>query len=89
MTSAVQNILERIPGVDPRVMQRMEAFSGLNEGPAATAARIAGLVQEKSAKDDSAYYTGERHSIPTRPNNLINGVFLAFGMSREFWATSS
>ncbi|PVG01719.1 catalase [Serendipita vermifera] len=71
MTSLFQTMLEKIPGVDPRVMQRMEAFSGMNEGPAATAARIAGLVQEKPAKDDSPFYTSNfgqplpdsRHSL--------------------------
>lgn len=50
--------LTKIPGVDPRVGQRTQFFSGLNDGPASTAARIAGLVQEKDAKDDSPIYTG-------------------------------
>jgi catalase len=57
MTSFIQDALSKIPGVDPRVIQRNQAFSGLNDGPAATAARLAGLVQESHAKDDSPIYT--------------------------------
>ncbi|KAF8749952.1 Catalase R [Rhizoctonia solani] len=38
MTSFIQDTLSKIPGVDPRVLQRNQAFSGLNDGPAATAA---------------------------------------------------
>jgi catalase len=53
MTSFIQDVLSKIPGVDPRVMQRSEFFSGMNDGPAKTAARIAGLTQEAYAKDDS------------------------------------
>ncbi|CAE6479979.1 unnamed protein product [Rhizoctonia solani] len=57
MTSFIQDTLSKIPGVDPRVLQRNQAFSGLNDGPAATASRLAGLVQESHAKDDSPIYT--------------------------------
>jgi catalase len=57
MTSFIQDTLSKIPGVDPRILQRSQAFSGLNDGPAATAARLAGLVQEAPAKDDSPIYT--------------------------------
>jgi catalase len=55
--SLIQDTLTKIPGVDPRVAQRSQFFSGLNDGPAHTAARIAGLVSEKHAKDDSPTYT--------------------------------
>ena len=55
---SVHEVLTKVPGVDPRVNQRMQFFSGLNEGPANTAARIAGLVQKQDAKDDSPIYTG-------------------------------
>ncbi|CAE7156271.1 unnamed protein product [Rhizoctonia solani] len=57
MTSFIQETLSKLPGVDPRVAQRNQAFSGLNDGPAATASRLAGLVQESHAKDDSPIYT--------------------------------
>lgn len=57
MTSFIQDTLAKIPGVDPRVSQRMQFFSGLNDGPAKTAARIAGLVQSEDAFDDSPIYT--------------------------------
>jgi len=57
MTSLIKDALTAIPGVDPRVGQRTQFFSGMNDGPAATAARIAGLVQSSEAKDDSPYYT--------------------------------
>jgi catalase len=58
MTSFIQDTLAKIPGVDPRIAQRSQFFSGLNDGPAATAARIAGLTQRSDAKDDSPIYTG-------------------------------
>ncbi|KAG9094732.1 hypothetical protein FRC06_010531, partial [Ceratobasidium sp. 370] len=57
MTSFIQDTLSKIPGIDPRVVQRAQNFSGLNDGPATTAARLAGLVQEAHAKDDSPIYT--------------------------------
>ncbi|WRT66017.1 uncharacterized protein IL334_002968 [Kwoniella shivajii] len=57
MASFIQDTLEKIPGVDPRPLQRAQFFSGLNEGPAATASRIAGLVSEAQAQDNSPYYT--------------------------------
>jgi catalase len=53
----VQDALTAIPGVDPRPMQRSQFFSGLNDGPAGTASRIAGLVQKSDAQDNSPYYT--------------------------------
>ena len=53
----IEQTLAKVPGVDPRVNQRMQFFSGLNDGPASTAARIAGLVQKEPAKDDSPTYT--------------------------------
>jgi catalase len=55
MTSFVQDALSKIPGVDPRVSQRMQFFSGMNDGPATTAARITGLTQKSDAKDDSPF----------------------------------
>jgi len=57
MTSMLQDTLTKVPGVDPRPTQRSQFFSGLNEGPAATASRIAGLVSSAEAKDNSPYYT--------------------------------
>jgi len=53
----VQDTLTAIPGVDPRPMQKSQFFSGLNDGPAETASRIAGLVQKSDAQDNSPYYT--------------------------------
>lgn len=58
MTSFIQDTLAKVPGVDPRVAQRSQFFAGMNDGPATTAARIAGLVQHADAKDDSPIYTG-------------------------------
>lgn len=49
--------LTKVPGVDPRPVQRSQFFSGLNDGPAGTASRIAGLVSEEHAQDNSPYYT--------------------------------
>ena len=57
MASFIQDTLTRVPGIDPRPTQRAQFFSGLNEGPAATASRIAGLVSPAEAKDNSPYYT--------------------------------
>lgn len=57
MASFLQETLEKIPGVDPRPLQRSQFFSGMNEGPAATASRLAGLVSESQAQDNSPYYT--------------------------------
>jgi hypothetical protein len=53
MSQFIAQTLKNIPGVDPRVAQRSQAFSALNDGPAETAARLAGLVQKEHAKDDS------------------------------------
>jgi len=53
----VQDAMTAIPGVDPRPVQRSQFFSGLNDGPAGTASRIAGLVSESQAQDNSPYYT--------------------------------
>jgi len=53
----VQDAMTAIPGVDPRPVQRSQFFSGLNDGPAGTASRIAGLVSESHAQDNSPYYT--------------------------------
>lgn len=73
MADFIKDTLKAIPGVDPRVEQRMQGFNGLNDGeclptasmnalsrswfigPAATAARIAGLVQKEDLIDDSPY----------------------------------
>jgi len=57
MASLLQNALEAVPGVDPRPIQRSQFFSGLNDGPAHTASRIAGLVSESQAQDNAPYYT--------------------------------
>jgi catalase len=57
MAQFIQNTLEAIPGLDPRPVQRSQHFSGMNEGPANTAARIAGLVSKGEAQDNSPYYT--------------------------------
>ncbi len=57
MASLVKEALTAIPGVDPRPEQRAQFFSGLNDGPAATASRIAGLVSKSNAQDNSPYYT--------------------------------
>ncbi|WWD05385.1 hypothetical protein V865_003460 [Kwoniella europaea PYCC6329] len=57
MAAFIQQTLEKVPGVDPRPLQRSQFFSGLNEGPAATASRIAGLVSGSHAQDNSPYYT--------------------------------
>lgn len=34
---AVSNVLKNVPGVDPRPNQRMQAFSGMNDGPVSVA----------------------------------------------------
>lgn len=57
MAQFIQDTLTKVPGVDPRPVQRSQFFSGLNDGPAGTAARIAGLVSEEHAQDNSPYYT--------------------------------
>ena len=57
MAQFIQDTLQKVPGVDPRPMQRSQFFSGMNEGPAETASRIAGLVSSSEAKDNSPYYT--------------------------------
>ncbi|QRV89324.1 catalase [Ceratobasidium sp. AG-Ba] len=76
MTSFIQDTLSKIPGIDPRVLQRNQAFSGLNDGPAATASRLAGLVQEAHAKDDSPIYTSNfGQPIPDSGHSLnIGGI---------------
>lgn len=58
MASFIQSTLEKVPGVDPRPVQRAQLFQGLNDGPAETASRIAGLVSKGQAQDASPYYTG-------------------------------
>jgi hypothetical protein len=56
MSDTVTEGLKKVPGVDPRIGQRTQAFSSLNEGPAAIGARAAGLVQEAPTNfDDSPY----------------------------------
>ena len=57
MTSFIQSTLEKVPGVDPRPIQRAQHFQGLNDGPAHTAARAAGIVSASQAEDHSPYYT--------------------------------
>lgn len=57
MSGILQSALEAVPGVDPRPVQRSQYFSGLNDGPAHTAARLAGLVSSSQAKDNAPYYT--------------------------------
>jgi catalase len=57
MAHFIQETLTKVPGVDPRPVQRAQFFSGLNEGPAATASRITGLVSKNEAKDNSPFYT--------------------------------
>jgi catalase len=57
MAQFIQDTLAKVPGVDPRPLQRSQFFSGMNEGPAATASRIAGLVSSAEAQDNSPYYT--------------------------------
>ena len=44
-------------GLDSRPMQRTFLFQGANDGPAATAAKIAGVLAEGEKKDDSRYFT--------------------------------
>ena len=53
MAQFIADTLKHVPGVDPRVAQRAQAFQGLNDGPATTAARLAGLTQSSHAYDDS------------------------------------
>ncbi|KAI0071334.1 catalase [Panus rudis PR-1116 ss-1] len=72
MTSFIQETLAKIPGVDPRVMQRSQFFSGMNDGPASTAARLAGLVQEAHAKDDSPIYTSNFGQPIPDPAHCLN-----------------
>ncbi|CED83116.1 catalase [Phaffia rhodozyma] len=57
MTDFAKSILSNIPGADPRPTQRSQTFSGLNDGPAMTASRIAGMVEKEDAKDNSPFYT--------------------------------
>lgn len=57
MTDLAQKAMAAIPGVDPRPAQRTQLFSGLNEGPAAHASRLAGQVTKAMPQDDSPYYT--------------------------------
>ncbi|TBU52607.1 catalase [Dichomitus squalens] len=76
MASFIQDTLAQIPGIDPRVNQRMQFFSGMNDGPAKTAARITGVTQEPHAKDDSPIYTGNfGQPIPDPCHSLnIGGI---------------
>ena len=78
MADFIKDTLEKIPGVDPRVGQRMTTFSGMNNGPAETAARLAGLVQEKEQIDDCPYYTG----------NFGQGKSLCYIVTWCSWLTS-
>jgi len=57
MANFIQDTLTKVPGVDPRPVQRSQFFSGLNDGPAGTASRIAGLVSTEHAQDNSPFYT--------------------------------
>jgi len=72
MADFIKDTLEKIPGVDPRVGQRMSTFSGMNSGPAETAARLAGLVQEKDQVDDCPYYTGNFGQVFPAPAHPLN-----------------
>jgi catalase len=72
MTSFIQDVLSKIPGVDPRVSQRMQFFSGMNDGPAKTASRIAGLTQQSDAKDDSPIYTTNFGQPIPDPGHSLN-----------------
>lgn len=55
MADFIKDTMEKIPGVDPRPGQKMTTFSGMNDGPAETASRLAGLVQQKDQIDDCPY----------------------------------
>lgn len=44
----------------------------MNDGPAKTAARIAGLVQKKDAKDDSPYYTSNFGQVMPDASHSLN-----------------
>jgi hypothetical protein len=44
-------------GADPRLLQRATVFQGLNEGPAATAAKITGVTSASKRQDDAPYHT--------------------------------
>lgn len=57
MAQFIADTLKHVPGVDPRMAQRAQAFQGLNDGPAETAARLAGITQGSHAFDDSPVYT--------------------------------
>lgn len=57
MAAFIQDTLTKIPGVDPRPVQRSQFFSGLNDGPAETASRIAGMVSSSKAQDNAPFYT--------------------------------
>ncbi|KAG7566859.1 hypothetical protein FFLO_01360 [Filobasidium floriforme] len=57
MAQFIADTLKHVPGVDPRMAQRAQAFQGLNDGPAETAARLTGIVQGQHAFDDSPLYT--------------------------------
>jgi len=72
MASIVQKVMEQVPGADPRPSQRMSAFSGMNDGAATTAARIAGLVQKEQAKDDSPFYTSNFGQVIPNQGGMLN-----------------
>lgn len=72
MADFIKDTLEKLPGVDPRIGQRASAFSGMNQGPAAHAARIAGLVQGKDLIDDSAYYTSNFGQVLPANGHALN-----------------
>jgi catalase len=44
-------------GADPRAVQRSSTFQGLNEGPAAIASKITGVVSGGKRVDDAPYHT--------------------------------
>ncbi|GAA6037196.1 hypothetical protein JCM8097_008782 [Rhodosporidiobolus ruineniae] len=76
MASALQNleatVLSKIPGVDPRPAQKAQAFSGLNDGPASIASRIAGLTQKEQAYDEAPLYTGNFGQVIPDPIHSLN-----------------
>jgi len=72
MADFIKDTLEKIPGVDPRIGQRSSTFSGMNEGPASHAARLAGLVQGKDQIGDSPYYTSNFGQVLPAPKYALN-----------------
>ncbi|SCV73303.1 BQ2448_7229 [Microbotryum intermedium] len=66
------NVLSKIPGVDPRPAQRMQAFSGRNDGPAKIASRITGVTQDEPAKDDAVLYTSNFGQVVADSSHCLN-----------------